>query len=344
MTMENKRIFRCAIVGCGSIAQVHAEALSRLEGVQLCACADVRPERAQAMAKTYGCEAYSSLENLLEKENLDSLHICTPHYLHTPMAETALSKGTAVFTEKPPVISWKQWEQFQLLEEKGYLSVCFQNRYNGSVQFIKNLLSSGKAGAILGARAFVTWARDSAYYTESGWRGNLETEGGGVLINQSIHTLDLLGELLGRASWAEARVANHHLKSVIQVEDTMEAYIDFNGIPALFYATTAYAENSPVFIELCCEQGTLRMEETFVKCFWKDGTQEEKDFSGPEAFGKGYWGSGHSRCIEEFYERLRRKEAPPMPPSAVKNTAELMLCLYESARERNGEAVSLPGI
>lgn len=340
--MEQNRIFRCGIVGCGGIAQVHGETLYRLPGVKLAACADIRPERAAAMGEKYGCRAYSSLEEMLEKEELDALHICTPHYLHVPMAEATLAKGLAVFTEKPPAISWEQWKRFSDLEKKGFLSVCFQNRYNDSVQYLKEILSSGEMGKIQGARAFVTWSRDKAYYTESGWRGSLATEGGGVLINQSVHTLDLLVQFLGRADWAEARIANHHLKGVIEVEDTMEAYADFGGVPVLFYATTAYCANSPVLLELSCEKGTLRMAETRVEWIHTDGSREEKDFARRETLGKDYWGSGHGRCIDDFYGCLRRGEKPPIPPSSVKDTAELMLCLYESAREKNGEAVALP--
>ena len=126
--MEQNRIFHCGIVGCGGIAQVHGETLHRLPGVKFAACADIRPERAEAMGKKYGCRAYSSLEEMLEKEELDALHICTPHYMHVPMAEAALAKGLAVFTEKPPAISWEQWKRFSDLEKKGLLSVCFQNR------------------------------------------------------------------------------------------------------------------------------------------------------------------------------------------------------------------------
>ena len=223
--MEN---FRVGVVGCGGIAQVHGTVLQHLEGVELVGCADIKPERAQAFAETYGGRAYSSMEELLEHEQLDAVHLCTPHYLHTPMAKLAASRGLHVFTEKPPVMTWEQWAEFRQLEQAPTrVGVCFQNRYNPSVQLLREVLASGKAGKVLGARAFVTWHREAPYYTESGWRGSLQTEGGGVLINQSIHTLDLLGQFLGRATQVEASMMNHHLKGVIEVEDMMEAYLTF---------------------------------------------------------------------------------------------------------------------
>ena len=112
------------------------------------------------------------------------------------------------------------------------------------------------------------------YYPESGWRGSLKTEGGGVLINQSIHTLDLLVQFLGKPTHAEATMSNHHLGGVIEVEDTMEAYLRFGEATALFYATTAHCADSPVLVELVCENATLRMEEQEVSLSWKDGTKE----------------------------------------------------------------------
>ena len=114
--MEN---FRVGVVGCGGIAQVHGTVLQHLEGVELVGCADIKPERAQAFAETYGGRAYSSMEELLEHEQLDAVHLCTPHYLHTPMAKLAASRGLHVFTEKPPVMTWEQWAEFrQLVEAK----------------------------------------------------------------------------------------------------------------------------------------------------------------------------------------------------------------------------------
>lgn len=326
---------KCAIVGCGGIAQVHAAALHRQDTAELRAFCDIRPERAEALANAYGGTAYSSLEKLLEKEDLNVLHICTPHALHTPMARLAAERGIAVFTEKPPVINEAQWKEFQKLGEKVPVGICFQNRYNPSVELLKELLASRKLGKPLGGRAFVTWHRDAPYYTESGWRGSLETEGGGVLINQSIHTLDLLGQFLGRAVSVDATMTNHHLKNVIEVEDTFEASIDFGGSPAVFFATTAHCTDSPVLVELVCEKGTVRMEEQEVTLLWKNGGREFHRL--PESLspvtGKAYWGQSHSLCIADFYHAVLEETPFRNDIPSVTDTVELMLAAYRSARE-----------
>ena len=334
--------YRVGVVGCGGIAQVHGGGLRELPGVELAACADIRPERAQAFAETFGGVPYHSLEEMLEKERLDCLHLCTPHYLHTPMAKLAAERGIHVFTEKPPVMNRAQWEEFQALEQAPVrVGVCFQNRYNQSVHLLKEVLASGEAGKVLGARAFVTWHREAPYYTESGWRGSLETEGGGVLINQSIHTLDLLVQFLGRAKGVEAAMANHHLKGVIEVEDTLEAYLDFEGAHALFYATTAHCADSPVLVELVCENVTMRMEEQEVALSWKDGTKEHFSLAQPKssATGKAYWGASHGLCIGDFYHCLETGERFINDIPGIRDTAELLLATYQSARE--GRAVTL---
>ncbi|MDD6032061.1 MAG: Gfo/Idh/MocA family oxidoreductase, partial [Oscillospiraceae bacterium] len=170
---------RAAIVGCGGISAVHAAVLNALEGVKLVACADIRPERAEAMAEKYGLHAYDSLESMLDAEQIDVLHICTPHYLHVPMAAEAHRRGIHVFTEKPPAISKEQEaELFAIASDGGArIGVCFQNRYIEAARKLKSMVDSGETGRILGIRGFVTWARDERYYVESGWRGKLATEG-----------------------------------------------------------------------------------------------------------------------------------------------------------------------
>lgn len=324
---------KCAVIGCGGIAQVHAGVLARQESAQLLAFADIRPERARALAEKYGGNAYDSMEALLEKERPQVLHLCTPHYLHTPMAKVAAERGIHVFSEKPPVISPAQWEEFQKLGERVRVGVCFQNRYNLSVAFCRELLESGRAGKILGARGFVTWRREAPYYTESGWRGSLATEGGGALINQAIHTLDLMGVFMGKGKVLGASLANRHLAGVIEVEDTLEAAIDYNGARGLFYATTAYCADAPILLELVCEHMTLRMEGEEVTVRSKEGV-ERRDFAQEGvALGKSYWGSSHGRCIEDFYRCVQSGERFRNDIEGVAETVELMLDIYREARK-----------
>lgn len=326
---------KCAIVGCGSIAQVHAQVLHDQATADLLAFADTQPERAKFLAEKYGGNAYSSLEEMLDNELPDVLHICTPHYLHTPMAKLAAERGIAVFTEKPPVIDEAQWGEFRSLQEKTAVGICFQNRYNPEIRLLRQLLDSGEPGKIAGARAFVTWRRDRPYYTESGWRGSLKTEGGGALINQSVHTLDLLVQFLGRPQKVDASLSNHHLKGVIEVEDTFEALIDFGGKPAVFFATTGHCADSPVLLELVCENAVLRAEGREVTVLWKDGGRERRELPAllPPKGGKPYWGASHAFCIADFYDSLLTGKAFPNDIPGVAETVELMLAAYRSARE-----------
>lgn len=324
---------KAVIVGCGNIGAVHAESIRRLEGASLCAAGDIRPERAASYAEKYGCRAYASLEEMLEKERPDVLHICTPHYLHVPMTAYALQRGIHVFCEKPPVISEEQLDALTraAAEGPGRAGFCFQNRYNPGVLFIRELLASGRLGKVKGARGIVTWNRGEAYYTQSGWRGRLETEGGGALINQSIHTMDLLGVFLGKPVSVEAQTANHHLPGVIEVEDMMEAYIRYADAAACFYATTAYTEDAPPLIELSCEKGIVRMEDPEVTIIWPDGRREHPETVRKQALGKSYWGSGHLDCIADFYRCLRTGERFAQELDGVRDTVRLMLAAYRSA-------------
>lgn len=331
---HGKRL-RCGIVGCGGIAQVHARVLAELETAEPAAFADIRPERAQAIAEKYGGRAYDSLTAMLDGEALEVLHICTPHSLHLPMAQEAARRGIEVFTEKPPAISPDQWREFQALAGQVRVGVCFQNRYNPGTDFCRELLESGRAGKLLGARAFVTWRRDAPYYTESGWRGSLATEGGGALINQAIHTLDLLVYLFGPGKVLGASLSNRHLPGVIEVEDTLEATLDFTGARGLFYATTAYCTDAPVMLEIVCENLTMRIEGDEVTVRDKEGNVQKRDFSreAGKATGKSYWGASHGRCIQDFYRAVLTGGPYRNDIPGVADTVELMLAVYQAARQ-----------
>lgn len=328
---------RVALVGCGGIAGVHAGVLAGLPETELCGFADCRRERAEEFSAAYcGGRAgvYSSLEEMLDTERPDALHICTPHYLHVPMAAEALGRNISVLMEKPPAISQEQFAQLEraAAKSKARLGICFQNRYNASTRKADELLRGGSLGGIRGARAFVTWDREEPYYSGSGWRGAWATEGGGALINQSIHTLDLLLRWLGEPEIVEASMANHHLRGVIEVEDTVEAFLGFpGGKRACFYATTAYAADVPPLIELECEKGRIRLEGEEVTVKPREG--KETVFCGEKArtFGKAYWGSGHAACIEDFYRCLLAGTAYQNDLASTANTFRVMSRIYRAA-------------
>ena len=326
---------KSAIVGCGSIAQVHGRVLTNWIDTKLVGAADTNTRKADEYAAAWHTRSYTSLEEMLEWEKPDVLHICPPHSLHVPMAEYALERGIHVFMEKPPAISWGQLARLEhaVRDSQASLGLCYQNRFNPSVQEARRILYSKEAGRILGARGLVTWHRDDAYYADSTWRGALTTEGGGVLINQAIHTMDLLHYLLGKPISVEASMTNHHLKQVIEVEDTLEAYIRFEGnIHASFYATTAYCADVPPLIEIACENLTIRIEDVELTIFYPDGRREKPALKHEEALGKSYWGTGHKDCICEFYRSLCRKEPFELNLSAMDESIRLMLGTYESAR------------
>ena len=325
--------YRVGIVGCGGIARVHAQSLLRMDNVKMIAFADCKPERAQSFASEYGGNAYASLEEMLAAEHLDVLHICTPHALHVPMALQAAEKGIQVFTEKPAAVNDEQMDALMEAAKKVHVGVCFQNRYNDNVRYVQQALQKGEGGKVLGARAFVTWHREAPYYTESGWRGTMALEGGSVLINQSIHTLDLLTVLLGEAQTAEATMANHHLKGVIETEDTLEAWIQYkSGATACFYATNAYCGNAPVLIEIVCENRTYRLEGDKLYIKESTGEYQKVEFAAKEAFGKSYWGTGHLSCIRNFYASLDGSEEYLVKLEEAERTMRLMFQIYRSAR------------
>ncbi len=333
---------RVGIIGCGNIGGVHAMVLNEIKEARICALADIRPERAEEYSARFTegrARAYGSMEEMLEKEVLDVVHICTPHHCHVPMASEALIRGLHVFMEKPPAISREQFKELLRVsgQSRGRLGICFQNRYNETTKKVNELLAQGVLGRLRGGRAFVTWHRNASYYIESGWRGKLETEGGGVLINQSIHALDLLLSWLGRPVKMEASMSNHHLKGIAEVEDTLEAYMTFTEdeepVSASFYATTAYPVDAPVFFELVGEKGFIRLEGNSV---WYQTKELEEPVvwqaEKSSLLGKTYWGNGHEACIRDFYDCLDTGRDYFNDIASVQNTFYTMMDIYDSAR------------
>lgn len=322
---------KAAIIGCGGIARVHALALSERENTRLIAAADCKQDRAEALCARFGGTPYQSFLELLEQEKPDVVHLCTPHSLHVPMAIEALQRGIHVLSEKPAAISPGQLVVLRkaVKQAGARYGVCFQNRFNPCVQAAKERISSGVSGKLLAARAFVTWSRDAAYYTESGWRGTLAGEGGGVLTNQAVHTLDLMRYLGGNIVSIQGHIANDHLQGVIEVEDTACAHLQYqNGAAGVFYATTAYTCDAPVLLELVCEEETLRLEGPNL--YLLEGSGMTLLYGGESRTpGKAYWGSGHARLIDAFYRSLLPGvEAFPIGIEEGAQASELLFSLY----------------
>lgn len=230
-----------AIVGCGDVATVHAEALEALAsdlGIKFVAVVDKDLETAEKFATGLGAagdssessvKAYGSLPALFAKGKIDVLRITTPHDQHIGLALEALHHGVNVILEKPLANELDQAQRLiDYLDENPdgpKIAVCYQNRYNVSSQELRRLLDSGELGAINGAYSSVVWTRTPGYYTQKPWRGQQAHSGGDLLMNQAIHTLDLLQCFLGEATEVKGTVSTDKYADVIDVEDTAHAYI-----------------------------------------------------------------------------------------------------------------------
>ena len=333
---------KISIVGCGSISAAHIGAISKINDAQIISVADCIAKRAQEVAKKCGAKAFTSLEDMLADEKPDILHICTPHYLHVPMACLAMEQGIDVLCEKPCAMTEEQLKVLRDTQRKtgAKFGVCFQNRYNRSSLFLKAVIDSGKYGELVGMRAIVTWKRDADYYASGDWRGKIATEGGGVLINQAIHTLDLMNWLSGGISAVTAHASNDHLQGVIEVEDTVNALVEFKrGFRGVFYATNAHAVTSPIILEASFKDITLRIEGDSVFEV-SDGLITPVSLPGDaEFFGKACWGSGHSALIGDFYDCVRNDKPFEIDSFEGGNAVELFSKIYESAQ--SGKRIAL---
>ena len=300
---------RAALIGCGNISSVHFAALATMEDVTVVAAADCIAERAEAAAQANGCRAYTDYIKMLDVECPDTVHICTPHYLHVEMTCAALKRGINVLCEKPCAISAEGLQRLREAQKKSgkVCAVCFQNRYNAGVVLAKQLLADGVYGKLQAAAAHVLWSRGADYYGDD-WHGKLATEGGGVLVNQAVHTEDLLRYLID-AEMIEctAHIANDHLQGIIEVEDTALVRMQYaNGVTAQLDATVAFSCNTKVQIDLICEEGTLRLEGADLYRIDNGGEIEKLTGAAHNAtVGKSYWGDGHPTLIRDFYACVR---------------------------------------
>lgn len=336
--MSDMKKLRVGIIGCGRISVMHFDAAKKLDMAELVACADIKEDRSIKAAETYGITSYTDYKEMIEKEELDAVHICLPHYLHSDVAIYAMHHGLDVITEKPMDIDIESAEKaVAVAKETGRnFGVIFQCRYNDASQLVKQALDSGKLGKVISARSTLTWFRPDDYYEDSDWKGTWDKEGGGVVIDQAIHSIDLVRWLIDSdVESVSCNMANRGHSSVI-VEDTAEGFITFkNGAKYGFWCMNNYACDEPIEIKLFCEHGKVTFNYTDALISYSDGTSEEAHKALQKTKGKEYWGNSHSRQISNFYRACSGLEALEIDGSEALKTHRLICELYDKGGMRN---------
>lgn len=310
---------KSAIIGLGVIGKVHYAVLKK-QGADIAALVDVNPVCLDGYDET----KYSDYRIMLDEVKPDVVHICTPHYLHAEMIISSLSSGANVLVEKPLCIKREDIDKILSAEKnaKGILGVCYQNRYNASSVFVKKYLENKR---ISFAKGTLEWHRDENYYRSAEWRGKKDTEGGGVLINQAIHTIDLMQWICGEATSLKCDISNRSLQGVIEVEDTAGA--EFYGKTRYsLFATTAGEHDNPVEIkfETENEEITLYPDKVLI-----DGKAVDVEKNG-DWYGKEIYGSGHEKLIADFYDCVGRGEKFSIDGEEGAKSVRAVLTAYES--------------
>ena len=331
--------FKVGVVGCGRISVMHLESIAALDNTELVACCDIKPDRADEAAKRYGAKAYTSYEQMLDEQPLDAIHICLPHHLHSKVAMAAFEKGVAVLTEKPMDVDLASAvAAVERAKELGVqFGVIFQCRYNNSAQLVKNAVCSGKLGKIISARSTLTWSRSDDYYAESDWKGTWDKEGGGVVIDQAIHSIDLVRWIIdSEPQSVSCSMANRGHETVC-VEDSAEGLITFkNGVKYGFYCMNNYGCDEPIEIRLLCEKGKVTFGYDDAYIVYNDGTREEvhqSDCKVDYRSGKDYWGIHHIRQIKQFYDALLGIEPLEISGEEALKTQALISAIYEVGKK-----------
>ena len=311
---------KVAIIGLGVIGALHAQLAQK--NADLVAVCDVDETRFAAYPNA---KHYKDYARMLDEVQVDAVHICTPHHLHAEMTVAALQRNINVLCEKPLCISHEQLQAVLEAEKNSLaqLGVCLQNRYLPVNRFAKEFLQNNPP---LGAMGYMTWQRGKSYYDSAAWRGKKATEGGGVLINQALHTLDLLQWFCGGADSVCAATSNLTLQGEIEVEDTACVLCD-GGIRFTFFATNGSKTDFPVEINVKTEKGLLKV------------TPQRVELDGQPLFVEGVttyhvkpcYGCGHEPLMQDFYRCVQTGEKFPIDGVAGASVVKMILAAYESA-------------
>ena len=340
---DSLKKLRVGVIGCGRISVMHLGSIKSLEQSELVACCDIISERANETAKEYGIKGYVDYEEMIDKENLDVVHICLPHYLHSKVACYAFKKGVNVLTEKPMDVDYESAENAVKTAKECNVTfgVIMQCRYNSSAKLVKKAYESGKLGKIISARSILTWARPDEYYKSSDWKGTWDKEGGGVVIDQAIHSIDLVNWIINSEVESVTCSMANRGHSYVKVEDSAEGLITYkNGVKYGFYCMNNYGTDEPIEIRLFCEKAKVVFGYDDAVITYNDGTVEEIHQTEDDLKidgGKDYWGFQHIRQIEQFYKACLKQEELDISGEEALKTHKLICEIYRVGKQNFGK-------
>jgi predicted dehydrogenase len=341
------------IIGCGMISNFHAKAIADVEGAKLVACYDTVRAAADRLAQLTGCKAYGDLEKMLADPAVNVVTIGTPSGAHLEPALAAARAGKHVIVEKPLEITLDRCDRIIAACDKAgtVLSTIFPSRFHDSSVTIKRALEGGRFGRLTVGDAIVKWYRTQQYYDSGAWRGTWELDGGGALMNQAIHSVDLLTWMMGPVVEIRAQIGLLAHER-IAVEDVAMATVKFaNGALGIIEASTAIYPGYLKRIEIHGSKGSAVMEEEdivkwdFAEAAPEDAAIKEKmaqkksgggGAADPAAIGH----HGHARQFRDVVEAIRTGRKPAIDGCEGRRSVEIILGIYKAAE--TGQAVRLP--
>jgi predicted dehydrogenase len=337
--MERKIGF--GIIGCGVIADFHASALFGLsEEAVLVGVADARLPAAERFAREKQVRAFESVDELLACPEIDVVTICVPSGLHAELAIKAANAGKHIIVEKPMAITKEQLDAMEEVCERNgvMLSSVAQSRFTSGVRKAKQAIEEGYLGKLVCADVYMKFNRSQEYYNTGGWRGTKAMDGGGALMNQGIHGVDLLLYLAGDVKSVYA--VSKTLARQIEVEDTLSAVLEFkSGATGVIQATTSVYPGYPRRLELNGDKGTIVLEEgNLIRWDMEDTTLPEvtlksnvrSSASTPTDFSA----DNHTKQFKDVIQALRGGTKPLVDLREGRRAVDLILAIYQSAEEK----------
>ena len=337
------KIYNIGLVGAGAVAALHAEAIRSLPNAKLAGCCDGGSGRAKALAERHQCKVFADYQSLIQSPEVEVVVIATPSGLHLEPTVLAAAHRKPVLCEKPLEITTARIDQMIGAHERAgtQLGCIFNYRYDETVGYIRKALSSKRLGKITYAGVDVPWWRDADYYSGS-WKGTKALDGGGALMNQSIHMVDLLQHLMGpvRSLFAYSETLAHE----IEVEDTAVVALQFeNGALGQIYGSTAAYPGQPRALNIRGNRGTIQQLEDSL-AVWSFADTLPEDNAIRERFAlAGTGGSAdpmaikygnHAQCIAEFLETLETGHSFSVDGTEARKSVEILEAIYRSSTEK----------